>query len=74
MTGERSWIKVIEKYQESRRIEEYKATHGGRAPPDPPLKKIAKMFLPCIFQEKVHIKVGAAMEARHRTVEDDDDD
>ncbi len=64
--GERAWIKVIERYQESKRVEEYKATHGGRAPPDPIHKKLLKTVLPCFFQEKTHIKVGAAMEARHR--------
>ncbi len=61
---------MIENYQEGKRIEEYKATHGGRAPPDPPLKMVAKMILPCLFREKVHIKVGADMEARHRMEED----
>jgi hypothetical protein len=65
--GERAWIKVIENYQESKRVEEYKAAHGGRAPPEPLGKKLGKIFLPCFFQEKIHIKVGAAMEARHRT-------
>lgn len=65
--GERAWTKVIENYQENKRIEEYKSTHGGRAPPDPPMKAFLKGILPFLYQEKVHIKVGAEMEARHRT-------
>jgi Ca2+-binding EF-hand superfamily protein len=64
--GERVWLKVIENYQETRRIEEYKATHGGRAPPDPPMRAFLKTILPCFFQERIHIHVGAEMEARHR--------
>ncbi len=64
--GEGGWLKVIENYQEGRRIEEYKATHGGRLPPDPPMRMVGKMLFPCLFREKVHIKVGADMEARHR--------
>ena len=66
LLSETAWVKVIEMYQESKRIEEYKASHGGRAPPDPPLKAIAKVVLPCLFREKIHIQVGSEMEARHR--------
>jgi hypothetical protein len=64
--GESGWLRVIENYQEGKRIEEYKNTHGGRAPPDPPLRTALKAVLPCFFREKVHIQVGADMEARHR--------
>lgn len=64
--GENTWLKVIEQYQESRRIEEYKNSHGGRAPPDPPMRAFLKAVLPCFYQERVHINVGAEMEARHR--------
>lgn len=65
--GERAWVKISEKYQKVKEIEEYKATHGGRLPPDPPLKAVAKAILPCLFREKVHIKVGFDMEDRHRS-------
>lgn len=64
--GERVWLQVIQNYQEVKRIEEYKAQHGGRAPPDPPLKAILKFVLPCFFHERVHISVGAEMENRHQ--------
>lgn len=65
--GEATWLKVIEGYNEQRIIEEYKATHGGRLPPDPPLKMLGKMFFPCFYRERVHVKLGADMEARHRS-------
>ncbi len=64
--GEKVWLKVMEKYQEVRRIEEYKAAHGGRAPPDSPVQAFLKTVLPCFFREKIHIAVGSAMEKRHR--------
>lgn len=41
--GERAWVRVIEDYQEAKRIEEYKAAHGGRAPPDPAFRAIMKV-------------------------------
>lgn len=63
--GERIWLQIVQNYQETKRIEEYKATHGGRAPPEPPLKALMKVLLPCFFREKVHIAVGAEMENRH---------
>lgn len=65
--GEQCWLKVIERYEESKRIEEYKANHGGKAPPDPPHVAVGKMLLPCVYKEKVHIKVGKDMEDRHRS-------
>lgn len=63
--GERIWLQVIKNYQEVKRIEEYKSTHGGRAPPDPPLKAVLKAVFPCFYRERVHITVGAEMENRH---------
>jgi hypothetical protein len=64
--GESAWLGVIENYQRSKMLEEYKATHGGRLPPESPLKMLAKLFFPCFFRERVHIKVGMDMETRHR--------
>eukprot|EP01038_Epipyxis_sp_PR26KG_P005503 gene5503-7618_t len=64
--GETVWVKVIENYRRRQAIEDYKAEHGGRLPPDSPLVALGKVFLPCFFREKVHISVGAEMEARHR--------
>lgn len=61
--GEQGWLQVIENYQRQKQIEEYKATHGGRLPPDPPLVAVAKYFLPCLFREKVTVKLGASMAA-----------
>jgi hypothetical protein len=68
--GERVWLQVMQNYQESKRIEEYKATHGGRAPPDPPIRALLKTVLPCFFRERVHIMVGSEMEARHQSGKD----
>ena len=56
--GESAWLGVIERYEENKRIEEYKASHGGRAPPDPVWKAVLKTFAPCFFREKVHIVMG----------------
>lgn len=64
--GERIWVSVIEKYQESKRIAEYRQTHGGQAPPDPPMRAFLKAILPCFYHDHVHIKVGAVMEKKHR--------
>lgn len=64
--GEKAWLTVMEKYQETKRIEEYKAAHGGRSPPDTPLHAFLKSVLPCFFREKIHIAVGSQMEAKHR--------
>jgi Ca2+-binding EF-hand superfamily protein len=64
--GETTWLKVIERYEESKRIEEYKANHGGKSPPDSFHIGVLKAFLPCLFREKVHIQAGKQMEDRHR--------
>jgi len=64
--GEGSWLKVIEEYAKNQRIEEYKASHGGRLPPDPFLTKLSKMLFPCMYRKRMNIKVGASMEAKHR--------
>ena len=61
------WLRVIERYNKGVKLEEYKAAHGGRLPPDPLLTKIGKLIMPCLYQEKVHIKLGADMENRHRS-------
>jgi hypothetical protein len=66
--GETRWLRIIENYNKQKRIEEYKATHGGKLPPDSLSTKIAKTFCPCMFKERVHIKLGADMEARHRAM------
>ncbi|KAJ1434657.1 hypothetical protein B484DRAFT_446516 [Ochromonadaceae sp. CCMP2298] len=64
--GERAWVGVIENYQRSKEIEEYKANHGGRLPPEAALTMLGKMFFPCFYKDRVHIKVGLDMENRHR--------
>jgi hypothetical protein len=64
--GEKTWLKVIERYQATKAIEEYKANHGGRLPPDSPLTMLGKAFLPCVFRERSFVKVGMDMEQRHR--------
>lgn len=65
--GESAWLKVIEGYNEQKKIEEYKASHGGRLPPDPPLKMLGKLFFPCMYRERQHIKAGGEMETRQRS-------
>ena len=57
--GEHAWLGVIEDYNEQRIIEEYKATHAGRMPPDPFAKQIGKTFCPCMYKAKTHAKLIA---------------
>lgn len=64
--GESTWLKIIEDYNKSKRIEEYKTLHGGRLPPDPILTQIGKTCCPCLYKTRIHVKLGADMEARHR--------
>jgi Ca2+-binding EF-hand superfamily protein len=64
--GANKWLKIIEEYTRMRKIEEYKALHGGKAPPEPWNRRWGKAFCPCLYKEKVHIKLGAEMEARHQ--------
>lgn len=64
--GSRKWLKIIEEYTRMRKIDEYKALHGGRAPPEPMSRRLGKAFCPCMYKERVHIKLGAEMEARHQ--------
>ena len=64
--GEKEWLKITERYFESKRIEEYRAAHGGKLPPLPIHKAIATAMCPCFFEERVHVKLGADMENRHR--------
>lgn len=56
--GEFVWLEVIADYAENRRIEEYRATHGGRAPPEPFMKKMSKIFCPCFVKQKNYSKMG----------------
>ena len=64
--GHSKWIQIIEEYSRQRKIDEYKALHGGKAPPEPWSRRWGKAFCPCMYKEKVHIKLGAEMEARHQ--------
>ena len=56
--GEFVWLEIISDYAENRRIEEYRATHGGRAPPEPFMKKMSKIFCPCFVKKKNYSKMG----------------
>lgn len=58
--GESTWVEISEAYHAQKKIEEYKATHGGKLPPEPIVKRILKTLLPCMYVQKVHIKIGAA--------------
>lgn len=64
--GEYQWVKIIEGYTKTRQIEEYKASHGGKLPPDPFGTRMGKMFCPCMYRERVHIKMGKDMDDKHR--------
>ena len=64
--GETGWLGIIENYAKLAKIEEYKAAHGGKLPPDPFFTRIGKLLFPCMYRKRVHIKVGAKMEAAHR--------
>lgn len=64
--GASQWLKIIEEHTRMRKIEEYKALHGGKAPPEPFGRRMGKAFCPCFYKERVHIKLGAEMEARHQ--------
>lgn len=64
--GESQWLTIIEAYNRAQKLEEYKVAHGGRLPPDPLHTQIMKMIMPCLYHERVHIKLGADMESRHR--------
>jgi hypothetical protein len=64
--GERAWLGIIESYYDQKRIEDYRANHGGKLPPEPIQKVVARACCPCFFSERVHVKLGADMENRHR--------
>jgi Ca2+-binding EF-hand superfamily protein len=66
--GSRQWLKIIEEHTRMRKIDEYKALHGGKAPPEPWSRRWGKAFCPCFYKERVHIKLGAEMEARHQAI------
>jgi len=56
--GEFMWLEIISDYSENKRIEEYKATHGGRAPPEPFLTTLGKMIMPCMYKSKAFSKLN----------------
>jgi hypothetical protein len=66
--GESTWTRIIEDYEEMKRIEEYKQTHGGAMPPLPLKKRLARALCPCFFEERVHMALGASMDQRHRAM------
>ena len=66
--GSRQWLRIIEEHTRMRKIDEYKALHGGKAPPEPWSRRWGKAFCPCFYKERVHIKLGAEMEARHQAI------
>ena len=57
--GEATWVAVSESYHAQKKIEEYKAMHGGKLPPEPFGRRVLKAIFPCFFVQKVHIKIGA---------------
>jgi len=62
--GEQIWLQVVENFSRQKKIEEYKATHGGRLPPDPPLTMVGKIFCPCMFRTKTKVRIGAEVGRR----------
>ncbi len=65
--GESTWLRLAEDYARQKKIEDYKALHGGKMPPDPFITRVGKIFLPCFYQEREFIKLGTDMENRHRS-------
>jgi hypothetical protein len=59
-------LKILERYQKNKKIEEYKALNGGRPPPEDALTALGKSLLPCFFRDDVYIKVGADMVNQQR--------
>jgi hypothetical protein len=83
--GEKAWLRVIENVNTRKKVEEYRATHGGRAPPEPFATALGRQLFPCFYKPASradHLKMGAAMAARAQQEQnlkkendkDDDDD
>lgn len=56
--GEHAWVGISEQYHKHRKIEEYKAAHGGKLPPEPLLTRISKTLFPCLYHKRANIKIG----------------
>lgn len=56
--GEAAWVELSERYYHNKQIEDYKAAHGGKLPPEPFVTRILKSLFPCMYVQKVHIKIG----------------
>jgi Ca2+-binding EF-hand superfamily protein len=56
--GEYVWLQLIADFSENKRIEEYKATHGGRAPPEPFMTTLGKAIMPCMYKTKTYSKIS----------------
>jgi hypothetical protein len=56
--GEHAWVGISEEYHKRKRIEDYKAAHGGKMPPEGILTRVSKLLFPCLFTKKTHIKIG----------------
>jgi hypothetical protein len=71
--GEGAWLKIMEYVHKHKKIEEYKATHGGKMPPEDLLTTVMRVVMPCLFSPIAHhvapIAVGGALEDRHRKEE-----
>jgi len=69
--GEREWVRIRENVTYLRKLNEYRANHGGRNPPEPFSKRVIKLVFPCFFRSQnvqISIKaVGSQMEANHRS-------
>jgi hypothetical protein len=68
--GEREWLRIMENVFQTAKIEEYKATHGGKMPPDTALVMILKLVAPCFFRSRK--KQNLAVAARPAADEVDD--
>lgn len=56
--GEHAWVGISEGYHARKRIEDYKAAHGGKLPQEGILTRISKTLFPCFYSKKAHIKIG----------------
>jgi Ca2+-binding EF-hand superfamily protein len=58
--GLNSWLQVIKNYNRALRVEEYRASHGGKAPPDSFSARMGKLFCPCLYRTNVKVKAAAS--------------
>jgi len=65
--GEKAWLKIIENYNLEKKRDEYRRTHNGALPPDPPMKVFMRSMLPCLYKQgKTFIAVGSELQVKQK--------